>query len=301
MSDRTNESSNQSWASWLTDCADLKYGIFSYRILLGITIVIGFCPIEFSAGPQNATPATIFSWLPESLLRSGNFFSAVRILLVASTLLWWFRIWTPFSCWLAASFAVLMWSLRMENLTNGAHIFTVANMLLIVHAMWFHFYHRQINAALELQSNSSQSDRSAIRQCYPRWVFLLCVFYLGWFHSLAGLSKIAASGLFWGDGVSLQLWTNLFGWKPSPFGQLLLLDTRLTALMQTGALAIECGCILVIFSRWLRYGFGLAIFGFYLGVLTTFVDFGFHFNALLVAWFLLPVDRWLGLRFGTPE
>ena len=67
--------------------------------------------------------------------------------------------------------------------------------------------------------------------------------------------------------------------------------------MQTGALAIECLSVLCIFNRWFRYGIGLALFGFYLGVLTTFVDFGFHFNAVLVAFFLLPVDRLLKLEF----
>ena len=71
--------------------------------------------------------------------------------------------------------------------------------------------------------------------------------------------------------------------------------------MQTGALVIECACILVVFNRWLRYGLGFGLFGFYLGVLTTFVTFGFHFNALLVVWFLLPVDWWFGLDFKGQE
>lgn len=305
MSGKDHTRARQGWTNWLLEAGDLKFGIYSVRILLLVTIAIGLCPIEFSAGPQNETPATVFSWIPETLLRNGLFFSCVRLALIASAVLWWFRIWTPVSCWSTALLGVLMWSLRMENLTNGAHIFTVANMLLIIHAMWFHFYHREINAAIAAKRNLKRSESAtqtpALGRCYPRWVFLLSVFYLGWFHSLAGFAKISASGLAWGNGVSLQLWTKLFGWEPSPFGQLLLLDTRLTALMQTGALAIECGCILVIFHRWLRYGFGFAIFGFYLGVLTTFVDFGFHFNAILVAWFLLPVDWWMGLNFGDAE
>ena len=299
MIGETNKNQGEGLAGWLLQCADLKYGVYSYRILLAVAVVIGLCPIEFSTGPQNDTPATIFSWIPENVLRNGEFFLAIRICLIASALLWWFRVWTPISCWLTVLFAVLMWSLRMENLTNGSHIFTVANMLLIIHAMWFQFYHREIDSAFDSKFNVV--DASETRNCYPRWVFFLCIFYLGWFHSLAGFAKIAASGFGWGNGVSLALWTKLFGWGPSPFGQLLLLDTRLTALMQTGALLIECGCILAIFHRWLRYGFGFAIFGFYLGVLTTFVDFGFHFNALLVAWFLLPIDWWFGLKFNKTQ
>ena len=86
-----------------------------------------------------------------------------------------------------------------------------------------------------------------------------------------------------------------------PFGQVLLFDTRLTAVMQTGALAIECLSIVCVLGRWFRYAIGFALFGFYVGVLTTFVDFGFHFNAILVAWFLLPVDHWFGLAFAQSD
>jgi hypothetical protein len=282
--------SRRGWTSWLFECADLKFGIWSTWILLAITVLIAFCPIEFSDGQRAAKAATIFAWIPESVLRDGTFFVAVRVCLLGSVALWAMRIWTPVSCWLTVIFGVLHWSLRMENLTNGAHIFTVTNMLLVVHAMWFQFYNAEIKAGL------AGGDRS-LRQCYPRWVFWLCVFYLGWFHSLAGFTKIATTGFGWGNGLSLQLWTNLFGWEPSPFGQLLMYDTRLTAWMQSGALAIECASILMIFHRWIRYAIGFGLFGFYLGVLTTFVTFGFHFNAILVAWFLLPVDWWMGLKF----
>ena len=286
----------QSWQAWLLSVADLRYGVISVRILLVVVVLVALFPIEFSVGPRSETPATMFAWLPMGLLRNGMFFTAVRVGLIAAALMWWWRIWTPISCWLTVGLGLLLWSLRMENLTNGAHVFNVTNMLLVVHAMWFQFYHREIDAALA----GDLSDQS-LQRCYPRWVFMLCVFYLGWFHSLAGFTKILSSGLGWGNGVSLQLWTKLFGWEPSPFGQLLMYDDRLTAWMQTGALVIECACILVVFNRWLRYGLGFGLFGFYLGVLTTFVTFGFHFNALLVVWFLLPVDWWFGLDFREPD
>ena len=301
----------RAWLPWLLNRANLDFGILSVRILLVMVILIAVSPIEFSMGPRSNQSATIFTWLPERLLRNGMFFTFIRISVVGVALMWWFRIWTPVSCWLTVLLAMLLWSLRMENLTNGAHVFNVANMLLVVHAMWFQFYHREIDAALAsktlplktkvVEITNTQEKHDQLQRCYPRWVFMLSVFYLGWFHSLAGFTKILSTGLGWGNGVSLQLWTKLFGWGPSPFGQLLLYDARLTAWMQTGALLIECACILVIFHRWLRYGLGLALFGFYMGVLTTFVDFGFHFNALLVVWFLLPVDWWFGLEFGNQE
>ncbi len=294
------ESLPTGWSTWLLDRAHLRYGVISVRILLVVVILVALFPIEFSIGPRSETPATMFAWLPVGLLRNGLFFTAVRIGLVVAALMWWWRVWTPVSCWLTVGFGLLLWSLRMENLTNGAHVFNVTNMLLVVHAMWFQFYHREINAALDgtVAGGAGELASEAVQRCYPRWVFMLCVFYLGWFHSLAGFTKILSSGFGWGNGVSLQLWTKLFGWEPSPFGQLLMYDDRLTTWMQTGALVIECACILVVFNRWLRYGLGFGLFGFYLGVLTTFVTFGFHFNALLVVWFLLPVDWWFGLKFS---
>ena len=277
---------------WLQDEATPAFGQIATWLLLLFAVIVAFSPIEFDTGPQRTVPATIFSWMPESLIRSPELFFGARIVCLAGAVLWAFRIAIPFSCWLTVAAFTMSWALRMENLTNGAHIFNVTNWLLIIHAMWFHFRHREIRNAVD-------GGKFWSTKLYPRWVFWLCVFYLGWFHTLAGLSKIYVTGFGWGDGVSLQLWTELFGWKPSPFGKLLLWDVRLTALMQTGALVIECLSVFCIFNRWFRYAIGLALFGFYLGVLTTFVDFGFHFNAILVAFFLLPVDRLMKLEFFT--
>ena len=77
----------------------------------------------------------------------------------------------------------------------------------------------------------------------------------------------------------------------------MLFDSRLTAVLQSGALAIECLSILAIFHWSLRYLVGFGLIGFYVGVLGTFVTFGFHFNAVLVALFLLPCDRLFELNF----
>ena len=275
---------------WLQDEATPQFGQIATWLLLLFALIVACTPVEFDVGLRRAEPATIFSWLPENIVRSPQLFLGVRVVLFVSTIMWAFRIAVPYSCWLAVFAFTMSWALRMENLTNGAHIFNVTNWLLIIHAMWFHFRHREMSAAISA-SNFWQT------RLYPRWVLWLCVFYLGWFHSLAGFSKILTSGFDWGNGVSLQLWTELFGWKPSPFGKLLLWDVRLTALMQTGALAIECFSIFCVLNQWFRYAIGFALFGFYLGVLTTFVDFGFHFNAILVAWFLLPVDWMMGMKF----
>ena len=291
---RKGNSHVKRFVDWLQDEATPWFGQFSTWVLLLFAVIVALTPIEFDLGQRREVAATIFSWLPESLIRSPMLFVVVRIALLVSAVLWALRIAIPISCWSTVLFFTLCWALRMENLTNGAHIFNVTNWLLIIHAMWFHFRRQEIHTAI-------REGRFWDARLYPRWVFWLCIFYLGWFHTLAGLSKITTSGFGWGDGVSLQLWTQLFGWEPSPFGKLLLWDVRLTSLMQTGALVIECLSILCIINRWFRYAIGFALFGFYLGVLTTFVNFGFHFNAVLVAMFLLPMDRLFGLSFESPQ
>ncbi len=283
------------WSNWLTKLALPAFGQYVTWLLLVFTIVLAVTPIEFATGDRSAQAATIFTWLPLVLLNSPTFFTSVRVFLVLSALLWAMRIAVPISCWMTTVLFALMWSLRMENLTNGAHIFNVTNMLLLIHALWFQFYSTDMKKA-------AQANQFWLTPTYPRWVFLLSVFYLGWFHSLAGFTKLYKTGLGWGNGVSLQLWTEVFGETGSPFAQIVLYDSRLTAWLQTGALVIECFSILCIFHWTIRYAVGVGLIGFYIGVLTTFVTFGFHFNAILVAIFLLPVDRWVGLKFQfTPS
>jgi len=279
-------------AEWFLDTATPRFGIVVTWLLCLFAIVLACSPIEFSSGVRSAQGASLFSWLPEALLRSGLFFTGVRVVLAVSAVCWILRVAVPVSCWVTTFAFMLMWSLRMENLTNGAHIFNVTNMLMFIHALWYQFYWREMKLGIDAGTLWKTA-------CYPRWAFMLSLFYLGWFHTLAGLTKIINSGFGWGNGVSLQLWTELFGNTSTPFAQTILFDSRLTAVMQTGALVIECVSILCIFNRWLRYGVGIGLTGFYIGVLTTFVTFGFHFNAVLVALFLLPVDWLVGLKFNN--
>ena len=198
-------------SKWLLAVSNPRYGLVANFVLLCCSLALAFSPFEFADGVRCETPATVFFWLPDSLLGSPAFFVAVRILLVGFTLLWMFHKFTPFSCWATVFFFTLMWSLRMENVTNGAHIFNVTNWLLIVHAAWFQFYGQEITRG--------KNENSLAIPCYPRWVFILCLFYIGWFHTLAGATKIWESGFDWPTGVSLQLWVNEFGWAGSPFSK----------------------------------------------------------------------------------
>ena len=58
-----------------------------------------------------------------------------------------------------------------------------------------------------------------------------------------------------------------------------------------GTLVMETSGVLAVFPR-LRTWIGLALVGFYVGVLLTF-DYGFQLNLLFTALYLLPVEPWV--------
>lgn len=265
------------------------YGQTTIWILLVIALTLAALPPVFHAGPRADRMATLIGWMPESLLRAEWFHHTARALLALSAIAWGLQRALPWSAWLTAASFSLVWALRMENVSNGAHIFHMSAMLLWIHAAWMHAVQREWRDA-------RIAGTWKTTELYPRWVFLLVVFQLGLFHTWAGVFKMASSGLDWGNGLSLQLWVHLFGWEPSPFGKLVLADRTVAMLLQSGAMIIEALSFLCWFGpRW-RILIGVGLLGFYSGVLGTFVDYGFHFNCFLVAWFLLPVEPWFRHR-----
>lgn len=272
-------------ASWFRR-DDPRFGLLTILLLGLVALSLAILPPVFHAGPRAETTATIIGFLPEGIIRAPWFHQVWRLALAVSTLIWLAGRGLPWSSWSTAVSFTMVWALRMENVSNGAHIYHAANMLVWIHAAWMQF------AARDLQE-ARRDRRLWVKPTYPRWVFYCCVFYLGVFHTWAGVAKIAASGWDWGNGLSLQLWVHLWGWPQSPFGRLVLADRTIAALLQTGALLIETFSFLCWFGpRW-RTAVGLGLLSFYTGVLGTFVDFGFHINFLLVAWFLLPVESWM--------
>ena len=266
-----------------------QFGQTIVWLLLVFCLVLAALPPNYVDG-ERIRPATVISFLPDTLLASTTFYHVMRIVLCVAAILWAFRVLIPWSCWATTLGFTIIWALRMENSFGAAHIFNVTNMLLVIHAMWFHFYRREICDSLVARS----LWQSAV---YPRWAFLLSVFYIGFYHSLAGVSKLRYSGLDWGDGLSLQLWVHLWGWEYSPFGSMILSSRKVATVVQSSALFFETAAVLAVTFPKLRVFIGLGLLGFYAGVLGTFVDFGFHFNAILVAVFLLPVEPMLRRRY----
>jgi hypothetical protein len=166
-------------------------------------------------------------------------------------------------------------------------------MLLVIQSLWITAEGANIRRAL---AAGTYYDTPLL----PRWVVLTGIAYIGLFHTAAGVSKLAFSGPGWANGTSLQLWTFLWGHAWSPTTWLVLGSRRVAAVLQGLTLVIETAGVLALVPA-LRVWIGLALLGFYAGVLLTF-DYGFHLNAFFTALYLLPVEdglKWRKRRGGT--
>ena len=190
----------------------------------------------------------------------------------------------PWSCWLTTLGFTGVWSLHVENTHNTAHIYNLPNMLLVIQSLWITADAARIRGALAAGTYWQTP-------LVPHWVSLASIAYIGLFHTAAGLSKLTFSGPAWANGTSLQLWAYLFGYEWSPARTILINHRTLTAWLQAATLIVETSAILAIIPR-LRTIIGLALLGFYIGVLITF-PYGFGLNAIFTAVYFLPVERWL--------
>lgn len=261
-----------------------RFGQYTTWLLLVFALMLALTPVQYVPGPRSLDPATIISFLPVDLLTSPRFYVLIRWILIISAFGWMFRKYTPWTCWTTCISFMMLWALRMENTTESSHLFNLTTMLLVIHAMWFQFYDQPMRDSIERKTYWQDP-------LYPRWVFLLCVFYIGLFHTLAGLNKIHVSGLGWGNGLSLQLWTNMLGWENSALGQSILSSRTFARVLQVGVMIVETTALLALFSRHLRCVIGLLLIGLYIGILWVFADFGVLFNLMLVALFFLPFEQ----------
>jgi hypothetical protein len=251
--------------------------------LLGTAAVLAVWPFEIRGG-ERAGFVSLLSWLPDAVVRSHLTWLAMRVLLVAGICLWLFHRWLPWSCWLVVFGFTGLWSLHVETTYNTAHIFNMANMLLVIQAIW-------ITADAQLIRQRLQDRSFWNSPLVPRWVSLASIAYIGIFHTAAGLSKLSFSGPEWANGTSLQLWTYLWGRPWSPTTQFILSSRTFTQALQVLTLIVETAGVLAIIPR-LRPWIGWGLLAFYAGVLATF-DYGFQFNALFTALYLLPCEHFI--------
>jgi hypothetical protein len=258
--------------------------------LLVSAINVGLWPFEVSSQGARHPGATFLSVLPEEWLAQPALWLAVRGVLVAAAVLWGCQLLVPWSCWLTVAAFLTFWSLHLETVSSGAHIMNISGMLLVVHALWYHFYRRDIAAA-------RAEGRFWSTPLYPRWAFWLSLFYIGLYHSWGGVSKLRYSGLEWANGVSLQLWVHLWG-LPYSVSRAVILSHRLLAqFFQGAALFFETFSLPSIFIPRLRVLVGLGMAGFYLSVIEAF-NYGFHYNLVFTVLFFLPCERLADMMYA---
>ena len=256
-------------------------------VLLATALFVAVWPyFPMHDGPRQGT-ATLLFWLPDAALASPALYWLFRGTLLVGIALWLVQRGLPWSCWLVVIGFTGLWSLQVENTHNTNHIFHMTNMLLVIQAIWITADAPAINEAIA-------SRTFWTTPLVPRWVSLASIAYIGIFHTAAGLSKLSFSGADWANGTPLQIWTHLWGYRWSPTTQLILSSRSLTQVLQILTLIVETAGILAIIPR-LRVWIGLALLAFYAGVLATF-DYGFQFNALLTAIYLLPLESWITRR-----
>jgi hypothetical protein len=281
--------STPSWQDQLCRRSLPHFGQLVNWCLLGTAAFLLFLSFEMREGPRQ-TPTTILSWMPQAWITSPTLLWGSRASLVVGGLLWLFNRGLPWSCWLTTAGFTVLWSIHVETTYNTAHIFNLPNMLLVIQSLWITFEAKEINAAL-------RTGKYYQTPLLPRWVIITGIAYIGLFHTAAGLTKLTYSGPAWANGISLQLWTHLWGHSWAPSTWVILSSRTFTQILQATTLVIETAGVLAIIPQ-LRTWIGLGILGFYAGVLLTF-DYGFHFNALFTALYLLPIEPWLTKRMTS--
>ncbi len=198
--------------------------------------------------------------------------------------LWLCQRWMPISPWLCALFFTRAWAVRLENMGKTIHVSHLSALLLWILAWW-----RQTTLSEWRIAKAQGTPWSGLY--YPEWVFQTCLAWVCIFYGWAGWSKLAESGLEWPNGISMQLWTRLWG-NPHFFATQWILESRpLAIFLQATSLVLEVFAplaLLPICRAWI----GLGLVGMHFGIVTVF-GWGFHGNMIIIALLMLPFRSWL--------
>jgi hypothetical protein len=236
--------------------------------------------------PQpEAAPPSLLSLLPDALLQNRPLFWSCGALFVLGAILWVAGLLLPWSGWLCALSFTAVVALYLENASQATHVAHLTNVLLLLHALWYHFYAAEIRHA-------RREGCFWQRDLYPRWVHSLSVFAIGMFYGLAGLSKLLEGGLGWANGVSLQLWVSLWGNPDSLWTQLILDNRNVARALQWATLLSEVGALPALFLPRFRLACALALVGFHIGQIAVFA-WGFHANMILLLLVFAPPWPWI--------
>lgn len=259
------------------------FGLMSLYILLGICfyLTLTFRAESFGIGEKGITASAIGYVLPQSFIRNREIFDLVRIVFCISAISWCMGLLIPFSSWCSVFSFTIFGSLVHENVPYILHKYHVPNALLVVNALWYHFYKDALNG--------SWSDKDFwSKRSYPEWVHWSSVCVISIFYGYSGLSKLLYSGLEWPNGVTLQLWTLMWGDKKSSITELILSNRQIAAVVQSIVLIAECLAPFAIISKKIRVICGVVLVGFHV-INERVFHLDFWGNAILIVLFYFPI------------
>ena len=220
------------------------------------------------------------------LLTSSAALNTLRFVFLASAAWWAFGLFVPASSWVAFGSHFVLSTLVGQLDASLAAQSATFNWLLLAFALWYQLDAGPIRQAMQKKQLSSS-------QLFPEWVQFLCVFAILMECTASGVNKLLVSGLFWADGLSLQLWMQVLANPDNPVVTTLIEDRWVANVLQVLLLTAECFAFFALLTAGSRIFFGLLLVTTYS---LTYLQMGILpvASILPMALFLLP------LRTGTP-
>ena len=268
------------WVRSLGETRRPYYGQVSLWVLLGTCLYLSFYThLQYQSLPKGTTVSLLGYLLPSGVFDEAWPFYLSKVVLWLSAACWAFRALVPWSGWICVLAYTLMVSIYWENLPWFKHKFVIPNAMLVIYALWYQLRRREM-ASASAKGIFWRSD------LFPRWVYFLSVYSIGIHYCCAGLSKLQAAGLEWGNGLSLQIWAFL-GPSESFLTQIIVSDRFLARSLQMGVHGMELLAIVAIFQRHVRVAICVGMVGFHIGVYMC-LGIPFFSNVVLLLLVFLP-------------
>jgi hypothetical protein len=240
-------------------------------------------PAPVVAGRTGAV-VSILSWAPVSWLQSKGLVWGLRCVFAAGALAWVCRVLPRWVSWITTAAFVLLAALHQESREFAAHSAHLPAQILVLFSL------------CELDLARSERQRAAPSSLsMPPWFWTAGALLVGWFYTLAGVSKLRDGGFAWADGLTMQLYAWQFGLPDSWLRRLVVEHRGVAQVLQILTLVFESGAVLMAPWRPTRWLAGAMLLGFHVGQGLLF-GYPFHANMLLVTVFLLPWREALARR-----
>src|SRR5262249_26308678 len=138
---RIGQMNRRSWLDRLTQRTTPQYGVLVLVCLLIVSVPLAayFLLAWPGAAPRGARvgPATIFSFLPDTVLLDRRAQIVCGVVYLIAALAWAAHRWLPWSAALTALSFTGIVALYVENATQLTHVAHLTNAMLVLYALWY--------------------------------------------------------------------------------------------------------------------------------------------------------------------